>query len=119
MRLVARIWPSCGSRSGPTRAKRAKKKRQLAKGVTRSQGRYADSRAESLGWLPPFGAESRAVYFMPSQVDLRNSFRVRDVIERIRIEHDEVGALTRRDCAELVQPQDFGGGARGCHNRFG
>src|SRR5918994_7044313 len=35
-----------------------------------------------------------------AQIHRRDLSRVRDVVERIGIEHDEVGALAWRDCAE-------------------
>ncbi len=40
------------------------------------------------------------------QVDRRNPARVADGVERVRVEHEEVGRFARRDRAELIESED-------------
>ena len=42
-----------------------------------------------------------------TQVDLRDAARVRDVVERVGVEDDEVGALAAGDRSELIELEDF------------
>src|SRR5579863_4534061 len=45
-------------------------------------------------YLLPRRSHALAVELAPFQINVRNPLRIGDVIERIRVEHDEVGALS-------------------------
>src|SRR5215470_1295883 len=51
----------------------------------------------------PFGSQARAVDLLSAQIDLVDLARIGDVVERIGVEHDEVGALAGRHHAELIK----------------
>src|SRR5262245_30494564 len=53
----------------------------------------------------PFGSQARAVDLLSAQIYLVDLAHISDVVERIGIEHDEVGALARRHHAELIKPE--------------
>ena len=65
-----------------------------------------DERLLPAGHTRPDG---RAIDGGATQIHRRDFSRVRDVLERIGIEHDEVGALAWRDGAEIVEPQQLRG----------
>ena len=50
--------------------------------------------------------EPRPVDGAPAQVDLRDAPGVGDVVERVGVEHDEVGALAGGDGPQVVQAED-------------
>jgi len=55
----------------------------------------------------PLGAECGAVDFLSPQVNLVDSPRVGNILQRIRVEDDEIGALARRH-RPGIDPRDFG-----------
>src|SRR5262245_36342728 len=57
----------------------------------------------------PFGAQACAVDLLSAQIDLIDLARVSDVVERVGIEHDEVGALAGCHHAELIKPERLRG----------
>ena len=57
-------------------------------------------------------------HFLPAEIDARNPPGVGDVLQRIPVEDDEVGALARGDGAEAVEPEDAGRRARCGHDRL-
>jgi hypothetical protein len=65
-------------------------------------------RPQRAGWLRSTGA--------PAQVHRRDAARVGDVVERIGVEHDEVGALARMQRAGVGDPQELGGVAGRRHD---
>lgn len=48
-----------------------------------------------------------AITFAAASADARNPTGVRDVVQRIRVEHKEVGILARGDHAKLIDPEEF------------
>ena len=59
---------------------------------------------------PLSGAERRAIHFLAAQIDARNLAGVGNVIDRIRVQHDEVGGLPRVQCSVIFEAQEIGGG---------
>ena len=51
--------------------------------------------------------ESGAIDLHASQIDPRDPAGVSDVVQRVGVEDDEVGALASGDRAELIEPQDL------------
>src|SRR5437867_5141097 len=56
----------------------------------------------------PIPAHRCAIDLFTSQVNLVDLPRVGDVLQRICVEHYEVGALAGRDHAKLIKPQRLG-----------
>ena len=63
----------------------------------------------------PPSSQLRAIDLPAAEVDISNSSRIGNVVERVRIKHDEVGTLARCDHSEVIEAQDFGRGSRGRH----
>src|SRR5579864_5596028 len=89
--------------------------------VTSGRARRADlaSIGDSLLASPlrlPFGAHGGAIDLLATEVDLVDLARVGDVIQRIRVQHDEIGALAGRHRAEVIELQGFRGQAGGGDN---
>src|SRR5215510_11618297 len=66
----------------------------------------------------PFSAQPRAVDLLSAQIDLVDLADVGDVVERIGVEHNEVGALAGRHHAELIEPERLRGLSRRCYDHF-
>src|SRR5262245_55362340 len=66
----------------------------------------------------PFGSQTRAVDLLSAQIDLVDLAHIGDVVERIGIKHDEVGALARRHHAELIEPERLRRLARRGHDHL-
>ena len=57
--------------------------------------------------LLPAREQSLTVEFRPVQINARYTTGVADVLKRVRIEHDEVSALTHGECSHVFEPQQF------------
>src|SRR5688572_246406 len=53
-----------------------------------------------------------AIYLRALKDDRRDAPRVRDVVQRVRVEHNEVGALARLERAGIGEAQELGRVAR-------
>src|SRR4051812_11593185 len=58
--------------------------------------------------LPERGEQRGAIERSPTRVDRRDLPRVGDVVERVGVEDDEIGALAGLERPELGEPQEFG-----------
>src|SRR5207249_3602802 len=59
------------------------------------------------------GSQLRTIDLPAAEVDIRNSSRIRNVVEWIRIEHDEVGTLAGGDYSQVIETEDFSRVPRG------
>src|SRR5882672_1488397 len=66
----------------------------------------------------PFRPQSGAIDGLASEVDRVDLADIANVVERIGVEHDEIGALAGRHHAELVEAQHLGGIPRGCDDHL-
>ena len=55
----------------------------------------------------PLRPERRAIDFRPAQIHRRDPSRVGQVVERIRVEDDEVGALAWRNRSHVLEAQEL------------
>lgn len=55
----------------------------------------------------PISAQGFAIDVTATQVHIRDAPGVRDLVERVGIEDDEVGALAAGDRSELIELEDF------------
>src|SRR5581483_5347257 len=55
--------------------------------------------------LRPSGTERRAIQLGASQIDAGDPAHVPDVVERVRIEHQEISLLARLDRSDVVQTE--------------
>ena len=81
--------------------------RSVGKGRLPRQGRGLSLTSSVRGPVSgEAGAQLLAIDQVASQVDARDSSRVGDVVQRVGIEHDEIGALARCHGAQIVLPED-------------
>src|SRR5687767_9758968 len=69
-------------------------------------------------WPPaarPARLQLRPIDLGAAQVDPRDFSRIRDVVQRAGVEHDEVGALARRHLSEIVESENLRGRPRRRH----
>src|SRR5712664_672285 len=66
----------------------------------------------------PFCPQSGAIDGLASKIDRVDLADIANVVERIGVEHDEIGALAGRHHAELVEAQHLGGIPRGCDDHL-